>query len=111
MSGCEDRGREVELRWRRCSGGVALPGADPKTAARGLAPKQTAINIWYRRPHVLLGRVAAPETRPNNLLSPESFGDAINSSRPSRHCGAEGVQTRLATGLCYGNSPILKIGT
>src|SRR5258708_38242349 len=32
------------LEWIRCSGGVALPGADPKTAATGLAPKQMAPN-------------------------------------------------------------------
>jgi hypothetical protein len=30
------------LEWDRCSRGVALPGADPKTAATGLAPKQMA---------------------------------------------------------------------
>jgi hypothetical protein len=33
---------EEGLGWKRCSGGVALPGADPKTAATGLAPKQMA---------------------------------------------------------------------
>ncbi len=40
---CFELGAEgAGLQWIRCSGGVALPGADPKTAATGLAPKQTA---------------------------------------------------------------------
>lgn len=37
------------LQWVRCSGEVALPGADPKTAATGLAPKQMAPNPQSNR--------------------------------------------------------------
>src|ERR1700687_4736838 len=40
---------EGGLKWDRCSGGVALPGADPKTAATGLAPKQKAPNPQSNR--------------------------------------------------------------
>jgi len=42
MSYFEKASWEAGLQWIRCSGEVALPGADPKTAATGLAPKQTA---------------------------------------------------------------------
>jgi hypothetical protein len=42
MSGFECRNGGAGLCWIRCFGEVALPGADPKTATTGLAPKQMA---------------------------------------------------------------------
>src|SRR5664280_1359463 len=78
---------EVGLKWIRCSGGVALPGADPKTAATGLAPKQTApspqSNRALRCPFWgfgFCGQICfgeAPEQRSSDILSAKIAGPLL----------------------------------
>ena len=87
MSCFEGAVRGSGLEWIRCSGGVALPGADPKTAATGLAPKQTApspqSNRAIRCPFWgfwFCGQICfgeAPEQRSSDILSAKIAGPLL----------------------------------